>query len=687
MDKRLASLAEYYHCHFTRYADDMTFSTNDVSIFDKKITDEFLQKIKDIVVSEKFAINEDKTKILTRKDRQVVTGIVVNKGLNVNRKYIRNIRATIYNCEKKGVKNQIIKPKLFKDNRNSRIPQNIDNQNAEVLFLKHLLGKILFFGDVVLSGGQDESNRADDTTYRRVQTYENLLWRFFKLKEVEKTKNKEVRKYVTRIAKVHIRNRPRLKEKLNVENPRGEKKWELLNKHRLQQRVKERLNVLSNLQTDADFCFFVDKMKDDDFRFYSKPFNGCLKDKKQCAKDIIQYPAVNREKVEAFLKSFSGTEDLDLKWLVHSPGNNEEFSIASCRKILLQSYYTVYYFLPEPLRGTVDEWVQGFDQITSALDENTAIDPISHPELKKYTASLKKEIGFSSRKPGMNDLNKYLESLRKNKIKKYPDIKLIRGKVDRLTTHVKSIESALSYIFNSMTQHSKSEIETIISGNEIIIKDASGELEVGLEQSRKFANGDLKTAAENTYGFCRYVVEATCSSTHHRWAIDMHTGHNFDPKFNAGFAHRLIFDKDLCSFADNSIKCKNTDVVAAKVSETKKNNDRKRIFLLDNHEEDGRLSDITELIESLGYEVDSRTCIEQPFEAGNYDIYLVHEGNKETEDIRRKVDSKKLAIFSGEYMADYKEYNGITYVNAKYLYDDKQLGDLLDKVLHRCEYV
>ena len=40
-------------------------------------------------------------------DSQTVTGIRVNKKVNVPRKYYRRIRAIIYNCQKYGVTSQI----------------------------------------------------------------------------------------------------------------------------------------------------------------------------------------------------------------------------------------------------------------------------------------------------------------------------------------------------------------------------------------------------------------------------------------------------------------------------------------------------------------------------------------------------------------------------------------------------
>ena len=50
-----------------------------------------------------FKLNDKKTKLYKRYVRQEVTGIVVNKKLNVDQCYIKNIRAILNNIKKYGV--------------------------------------------------------------------------------------------------------------------------------------------------------------------------------------------------------------------------------------------------------------------------------------------------------------------------------------------------------------------------------------------------------------------------------------------------------------------------------------------------------------------------------------------------------------------------------------------------------
>jgi len=100
LDIRLAGLAKSTRCHYTRYADDLTFSTN-LRSFPPKMArlDEASghwisgSRLKEEVKNAGFIINEAKTRIQFDQSRQDVTGIIVNKGVNVKAEYYKNARA------------------------------------------------------------------------------------------------------------------------------------------------------------------------------------------------------------------------------------------------------------------------------------------------------------------------------------------------------------------------------------------------------------------------------------------------------------------------------------------------------------------------------------------------------------------------------------------------------------------
>ncbi|MNH91521.1 reverse transcriptase [compost metagenome] len=101
LDKALVRLASKYKMRYTRYADDITFSFNQLPPEDiaKKIegTDEYElgASFRHVIESNGFKINEAKFRLQKRTERQVVTGLTVNEKVNINRDYVRITRAMI----------------------------------------------------------------------------------------------------------------------------------------------------------------------------------------------------------------------------------------------------------------------------------------------------------------------------------------------------------------------------------------------------------------------------------------------------------------------------------------------------------------------------------------------------------------------------------------------------------------
>lgn len=110
LDVRLVKLAKKFNCYYSRYADDITFSTN-LKEFPKEIayqdsTDKEIWHLsKDIdnqVARSGFKVNPNKTYMRYRNNRQVVTGLVVNKKVNVRSEYYRLARAMTHTLFTKG---------------------------------------------------------------------------------------------------------------------------------------------------------------------------------------------------------------------------------------------------------------------------------------------------------------------------------------------------------------------------------------------------------------------------------------------------------------------------------------------------------------------------------------------------------------------------------------------------------
>jgi hypothetical protein len=91
MDRRLAGLARRYGFAYTRYADDLTFSGDDIAAAHA------LRLLAQRVVEEEgFALNQSKTRLTRSGSRQTVTGVVVNDVLGLSRQERRRLRAAIH---------------------------------------------------------------------------------------------------------------------------------------------------------------------------------------------------------------------------------------------------------------------------------------------------------------------------------------------------------------------------------------------------------------------------------------------------------------------------------------------------------------------------------------------------------------------------------------------------------------
>lgn len=95
LDRRLSGLARSLGFTYTRYADDLTFSGDR-----KDGIGCLLGSVRRIVESEGFKLNEAKTRVMRRGQRQQVTGVTVNEVLGLNRKQRRLLRAQLHRLKR-----------------------------------------------------------------------------------------------------------------------------------------------------------------------------------------------------------------------------------------------------------------------------------------------------------------------------------------------------------------------------------------------------------------------------------------------------------------------------------------------------------------------------------------------------------------------------------------------------------
>ncbi len=159
LDTQLIRLAKKYRLTYTRYADDITFSTNKI-VFPKEIvqTNKGIvclgDELSSVLSNASFVVNNEKIHVQTKMQRQEVTGIIVNEKINVKRSYIDEIRILFHKIKKEGIydtakkyvlKNQYKYKKLLPY---TKVDSDVNREKLETIFSQILKGKILFLGNV-----------------------------------------------------------------------------------------------------------------------------------------------------------------------------------------------------------------------------------------------------------------------------------------------------------------------------------------------------------------------------------------------------------------------------------------------------------------------------------------------------------------------------------------------------------
>ena len=119
-DEEIYALAKQYGLRYTRYSDDIYLSGENPPIQQIK------EAVQEILRSNGFKINNNKTKVLYPHQAQKVTAITVNEKMQVNRAYRRQLRMELYYLNRFG----------------SNAKDALENGYAEYLY--RLLGRVSF---------------------------------------------------------------------------------------------------------------------------------------------------------------------------------------------------------------------------------------------------------------------------------------------------------------------------------------------------------------------------------------------------------------------------------------------------------------------------------------------------------------------------------------------------------------
>jgi RNA-directed DNA polymerase len=111
LDSELRRLAADHRCTVSRYADDITLSSN-VAVFPQALASRILAPegfltsagaaLVHVIESNGFKVNTEKVRLLGRNQRQDVTGVVVNRKYNVPRRVLDQVRSMLHAWERFG---------------------------------------------------------------------------------------------------------------------------------------------------------------------------------------------------------------------------------------------------------------------------------------------------------------------------------------------------------------------------------------------------------------------------------------------------------------------------------------------------------------------------------------------------------------------------------------------------------
>jgi retron-type reverse transcriptase len=123
MAQELFELADKNNLQFTQYVDDLTFSGSLESLVSvRPIAIKVIQK-------RGFKVNLRKLKMLRANQRMAITGLVVNKGLSVGRKYIREVQRDIFRNRSSAIVNgKIAFVRLVHKRRAKKLRVKADNR-------------------------------------------------------------------------------------------------------------------------------------------------------------------------------------------------------------------------------------------------------------------------------------------------------------------------------------------------------------------------------------------------------------------------------------------------------------------------------------------------------------------------------------------------------------------------------
>lgn len=152
LDSDLIKYCKDNHLTYSRYADDLTFSS------DAEISKDIVHTIRELIAQNNFEVNDKKVRLKTSNRKQTVTGLTVNDKVNVDRKLLKKIRAMLHDLSANGI--------TTATKQHFHI-ERVEQSHCEK-FLQRLEGYINFVGQV--RGKQDSLYMRHKTEFDKACT-------------------------------------------------------------------------------------------------------------------------------------------------------------------------------------------------------------------------------------------------------------------------------------------------------------------------------------------------------------------------------------------------------------------------------------------------------------------------------------------------------------------------------------
>jgi hypothetical protein len=183
LDSRLARFAKIHKCTYSRYADDITFSTSRKDFPSElafpipgtigawQLGDELRRKIE----HSGFTINDKKTRMQLRGSRQVTTGLMVNEKVNIRQEYSRAARQMCHTLFTTGAYYRMIPATLLGGGRDDpSLKQEITSLDSIEGILAHI-HQVKENADLREAKIKKEKPTAARRLYRQFLFYKNFV--------------------------------------------------------------------------------------------------------------------------------------------------------------------------------------------------------------------------------------------------------------------------------------------------------------------------------------------------------------------------------------------------------------------------------------------------------------------------------------------------------------------------------